>query len=255
MYTNAIATLFKICGAYGINIGLETIANESLITRARNNMVMDFIESEYTHLFFIDADIDFDPLDVFRCILRKEDVVAGAYPMKSINWQSMLNAKTPEEARDKSVSYVINLKPGTKENEIQMVNGMLEVYDSGTGFLCITRNAIDKLIEAYGEEISYTDDAVTLNAEGMHVKTKRTLYALFDTSIDIDTNRYLSEDYTFSRRWQKIGGKIWVDPNIILTHIGTHMYRGFNFITPIVDPVTSESSNSDSDSTITAAEK
>ena len=49
-------------------------------------------------------------------------------------------------------------------------------------------------------------------------------YALFDTMID--EGRYLSEDYTFCRRWQRMGGKIYVDPNIILDHVGTYTFKG-----------------------------
>ena len=52
------------------------------------------------------------------------------------------------------------------------------------------------------------------------------MYALFDTLIDPDTRRYLSEDYTFCRRWQEIGGTIWMDPSINLDHQGTYVFKG-----------------------------
>ena len=39
-------------------------------------------------------------------------------------------------------------------------------------------------------------------------------------------NAYLSEDFTFAKRWKKIGGKIWLDPRISLGHIGRYTYEG-----------------------------
>jgi hypothetical protein len=240
-YTQSMTQLFKIAGAYGINIGLETIANESLITRARNSILVDFLDSEFSHLFFIDADIEFSPMDVFRLVLHKKEVISGAYPMKGLNWPNAVGATTAQEVAEKVIHYVINFHPESlKENtkdgiiNVQLVGGLLEVYDTGTGFLCITREAALKLIEAYGEEIKYTGDSQTVR-DGVIHKEVKTFYALFDTSIDLETNRYLSEDYTFCRRWQYIGGKIWVDPTVILNHVGMNVYRGYNFLMPVKD--------------------
>jgi hypothetical protein len=240
-YTQSMTQLFHIAGKHGITVGLETIANESLITRARNNVLVDFLDSGFSHLIFIDADIQFNPMDIFKLVLHKKEVVGGAYPMKGLNWPNVVGATTAEEAAEKSIHYVINFHPqALKENtkdgviNVQLIGGLLEVYDTGTGFLCITREAALKLIEAYGEEIKYTGDSHSLR-EGVHVKEDKTFYALFDTSIDLETNRYLSEDYTFCRRWQHLGGQIWVDPTIVLNHIGMNVYNGYNFLLPPKD--------------------
>jgi hypothetical protein len=58
------------------------------------------------------------------------------------------------------------------------------------------------------------------------VDLKDNFYALFDTMIDPIDKRYLSEDYTFCRRWQKIGGDIWLDPSISLNHYGSFCFQG-----------------------------
>lgn len=239
-YTQSMTRLFHIAGMYGITVGLETIANESLITRARNNIVYDFMETDFSHLMFIDADIEFNPMDVFKLVLHKKDVVSGAYPMKGINWENLTGSTTAKEASEKSITYVINFHPdaiknNTKEDgniSVNLFDGLLAVYDTGTGFLCISRAAIKKLIEAYGEEVSYTGDSQIIK-NGVATKEEKTFYALFDTSIDLETNRYLSEDYTFCRRWQSLDEKIWVDPSIILNHIGMNVYRGYDFLKPI----------------------
>lgn len=235
-YTQALARLSKIAGAYEINTGLQTIANESLITRARNTIVADFMQSNFTHLLFIDSDIQFDPMDVFRLILhrKEEDIVAGAYPLKTINWNGARNAKTIDEIKDGVSTYVINLRPdevdGSETIKVNLYDGLLPVYDAGTGFMLIPRKVLEKMIEAYGEEVSYYSNEAHVDAKtGNLEKTKRKMYALFDTSIDVETEVYLSEDYTFCRRWQHLGGKVWVDPDITLNHIGMYIFQGSNF--------------------------
>jgi hypothetical protein len=235
-YTQGIAAVFQIAGAYGITIAYQTIVNESLITRARNQVVSDFLSLDYTHLIFIDADIQFKALDVFRLVLhrKKDAVVAGAYPMKAINWDAVHNEKTLEERLQAASTYVINLPPDQTRDEknftVQLKGDLLEVLDAGTGFMVIPRKVLEMMIEEYGDDISYTGDDVYVDGKsGKLKKEPKTFYALFDTSIEMKTNRYLSEDYTFCRRWQDIGGKIWVDHKIVLNHVGTYVYRGYQF--------------------------
>jgi hypothetical protein len=235
-YTQGIAALFRIAGEYGITIGYQTIANESLITRARNQVVSDFIASGYSHLVFIDADIQFKALDVLRLILhrKKDAVVAAAYPMKAINWAAVHEEDTLEKAQEAASTYVINLPPeqtkGKEVIDVKLIGGLLEVLDAGTGFMCIPRKVLDVMIEEYGDEVSYTADDVHIDSKsGKLKKEKKTYYALFDTSIELETNRYLSEDYTFCRRFQEIDGQIWVDPSIVLNHVGAYVFRGYEF--------------------------
>jgi hypothetical protein len=235
-YTQGIAALFRIAGEYGLTLGFQTIANESLITRARNQIVSDFLSSKYTHLVFIDADIQFDAHDVFRLILhrKKDAVVAAAYPMKAINWAAVHAEETLEKAQEAACTYAINLLPDQARDEknfsVQLQGGLLEVLDAATGFMCIPRKVLEVMIEEYGDDVSYTGDDTYIDSKsGKLKKDKKTFYALFDTSIELDTNRYLSEDYTFCRRFQAIDGKIWVDPKIILNHVGTYVFRGYEY--------------------------
>lgn len=235
-YTQGIAAVFQIAGAYGLTIAYQTIANESLITRARNQIVSDFLSIDYTHLIFIDADIQFKALDVFRLILhrKKDAVVAGAYPMKAINWNAMDGEKTLEERIEAASTYVINLPPDQTRDEssfsVELQGDLLEVLDAGTGFMVIPRGVLDTMIKEYGEEISYLgDDTYVDGKSGILKKHEKTFYALFDTSIELKTNRYLSEDYTFCRRFQDIGGKIYIDHKIVLNHVGSYVFRGYQF--------------------------
>jgi hypothetical protein len=229
-------TLSGICSQYGIGVGYATIANESLVTRARNELVHAFLQNtSATHMMFIDADIKFDPKSVIRMLMADEDVVVGAYPLKTLNWDSVIaSARTSEltakDAPKEASMYVINVhKPDSemvgKQVDVQIVNGLLEVYDAGTGFMLMKRHVLEKMIENYPDTMYYSDKDLTEDVE------KRKRYALFDTMID-DDKRYLSEDYTFCRRWQALDGKIYLDVNTHLSHIGTYTFVGNSFVKP-----------------------
>lgn len=245
-YSRSLARVFAIASKYDIPVTYSVIGNESLITRARNEMVGGFLESGATHLLFIDADISFDPMDVFTLMLHKKDLVAAAYPTKGLAWDRVAKtkSKTAIEAMRSSINYVINLNPeqtaAAKKSKgtipITLYDGLLEVYDAGTGFMLISRDALEKMIEAFKDDISYVSDSTTVNDDGVIQQVKVDRYALFDTSIDLETNRYLSEDYTFCRRWQNIGGKVWIDPNIVLNHHGSYTYRGYQLVPTDANP-------------------
>lgn len=188
---------------HGINFRITTLRNESLITRARNILTAMFLESDCTHLMFIDSDIEFQPEDVLRALAYDKPIMAGAYPKKAL-----------------PVQYAINFKfvnPETKQ--IRVENGAVEVLDASTGFFLIKRETIEKMMQAY-PELHYRNDS------NIDPKFNKYCYALFDTILDPDDNRYLSEDYTFCRRWQKLGGEIWLDPNTKLNHVGSYTFEG-----------------------------
>ena len=204
----------------------QTIGNESLITRGRNTLVHKFLESDRTHLFFIDADIEYRVEDVYRLLLADKPVVVGSYPMKSINWSEIEYRSSigiHKNLEGFSPKNVVNFNIKTNEKGQSLVSvkdGLIELLDAGTGFMMIKREAIEKMIENY-QNLAYKTDT-----EEKGKQINETHYALFDTIIEEDTGRYLSEDYTFCRRWQKIGGKIWLHPDIVLNHIGTYRFRG-----------------------------
>lgn len=222
-YTFSMFNLSTYLNKLGIPKMLVMSANESLITRARNRMVKLFLESEATHLFFVDADISFKQEDVLRLIMHNKPVVAGIYPSKKVDLNNLVGRQlnSLEEIQKEVSQYVINLTPEHRqlliENpnskvEIETIDGLVEVQDAGTGFMMIQRQVIEDMIKAY-PETAYK-----------HEEDGSTWHALFDCIIDGD--RYLSEDYTFCRRWQKIGGKIFIDPSIVLDHTGTYTFTG-----------------------------
>lgn len=227
-YFRSTVRLLTFCNQHQIPIAFGTIANESLVTRARNVLVAYFLHSNFTRLMFIDADIEFQVEDVIKLVAHNKDVCVGAYPKKGVNWQRItqsVRGNAEETYNDKQIAafgsdYAINFKFLNKEQkQIAIENGLIRLHDGATGFMMIKRSAIDKMIETY-PELKYNNDLNTPPELNPH------FYAFFDTMIDPKDKRYLSEDYCFSRRWQDIGGEIWLDPSISLNHYGSFNFQG-----------------------------
>lgn len=229
-YLRAMTTFTSASLTIGMPINMATIVNESLITRARNELVKYLMMTDCTHLFFIDADIGFKAEDIIKIILHDKDVVVGAYPLKKVAWENIDTSKPRDkkEIQRMATDYVINIKFQNEEQQntgqVPVVDNLIEVHDAGTGFMCIKRHVIEKMIKAY-PETHYDKEPKHVT----HEQDDGKRWALFDTMIDED-NRYLSEDYTFCRRWQRLGGKIWLDPTIELSHVGTHTFFGHTVI-------------------------
>ena len=230
-YFRSVIKMMTFFNGHNIPLAFGTIANESLVTRARNVLVAYFLASDYTHLMFIDADIEFQTEDILKLYAHKKDVVVGAYPKKGVAWDKIRSSLTDPANKEKQLSdrdmasfgsdYAINFKFVDKETKtIGVENGLIKLHDAGTGFMMISREAILKMIKAY-PELKYNND-VNINNDSL----KDHFYALFDTMIDPVDRRYLSEDYTFCRRWQEIGGDVWLDPSISLNHYGHFCFQG-----------------------------
>lgn len=199
----SMVRMIEVFRSNRISHTITTLRNESLITRGRNILTAMFLASECTHLMFIDADIEFNAEDIIRMIKLNQPIVAGAYPKKTL-----------------PIQYAINLKiidPTTGAVNVQ--DGAVEVLDASTGFFLVKREVFLKMIQAYPELHLKNDNSID-------PKLNQHCYALFDTMLDPVDNRYLSEDYTFCRRWQQLGGKIWLDPKIKLNHVGSYTFEG-----------------------------
>lgn len=197
---------------------------ESLITRARNNCVAEFMANpDWTHLFWIDSDIGFSTQAFFRLLLADRDVAAGVYPLKRENWPSegLPQGTTQTDFEHGYTSYTVNTKANRSDGSLHLkidADGFMEVDEAPTGFMVIKRSVFEKMMAAY-PELQYISDSDHTENRGFH-------YRFFDCMVDPETKRYLSEDYTFCRLLQQIGGKVYVDAQSNLTHQGAKIYRG-----------------------------
>lgn len=225
-YFKSTLRLVFFADKHQIPLQFGTIANESLVTRARNTLVAFFMQSDCTHLVFIDADIEYQVDDFVRLFAADKEVAVGAYPKKGTNWDAIKAysaanpAATGAELHQAGSDYAINFRFKDGEAKaVEIQDGLIALKDAGTGFMMIKRACIEKMIAAH-PELHYNND---LNVDKAIDKWS---YALFDTMIDPDQKRYLSEDYTFCRRLQRLGGDVWLDPFINLTHYGFTGYPG-----------------------------
>ena len=202
LYIKSCLDLQSILRNYGVEVKFSFLFNESLITRARNYLVDEFLRSDCTHLLFIDSDIHFNPQDVVALLALDKDVAGAPYPKKSINWGSVAAAARnhpdmpPGELEGLVGEYVFNVVKGTQQFS---VTDPLEVLEIGTGFMMVKRDVFTKLAEAF-PLIRYRPDHVgQANFDG-----SRYIHAYYDTVIDSaesitggGSDRYLSEDYMF----------------------------------------------------------
>ena len=204
------------CRQLGIDWTVETMTNESLISRARNTLTAKFLANEgSTHLMFIDADIGWEPWHLLVMLNRKVDVIGGLYPMKSL-----------------PVKWCVNGVPGQTE---EGPDGLIEVTKTGTGFMLIKRDVFEKLNQ-HPAVRPYNNDIGLDPALNVYMKT------YFDTAVR--ENRYYSEDWTFCENWRDLGGHIYVDKRVLLRHVGTYVFDGttqdklYQELAALVNPAT-----------------
>ncbi len=230
IYTKSATDLASLAHQYGVKLSFFFLFNESLITRARNYLVDEFMRSDYTHLMFIDSDIGFDPIDVLAmAAIAKPDsdkeIICGPYPKKAIAWEKIKRAvdkgfadEDPNVLEKYVGDYVFNPVAGGGNIRIDTP---AEVMEGGTGFMMIQRSAFDKYAAAYPEFLYKPDHVRTKHFDGT-----REIMAYFDCVIDPESKRYLSEDYMFCQWSRKIGIKVWMCPWMKLTHMGSYMFSG-----------------------------
>jgi acyl-CoA synthetase (AMP-forming)/AMP-acid ligase II len=225
----------------GVELHIEFCNNDSLVSRARNNLVARAMSNtNMTHILFIDNDITWDPESILKLLLADKPVVGGIYPLKHYNWEKLVNTnpETPNvnivqnwiDRKNQSMfkdaipdvdlihhrllSYNLNLATNTMRIE----NNLTKVRHIATGFMMIKRKVIEKLQQAF-PSTKYVDDVGFLQPE-----ENKHAYALFDCGVE--EGHYFSEDWLFCHRWTKMGGEIHVEVTINLNHTGPVDYRG-----------------------------
>jgi hypothetical protein len=182
------------CRQLGLDWTIETMTNESLISRARNTLVAKFLNNPTsTHLMFVDADIGWEPWHLLVMLNADKDVIGGLYPMKTM-----------------PVKWVVNGFEGAKEE-----GPLQEVSKTGTGFMLIKRHVFEKL-NRHPSVKTFANDIGLPKELDPYMKT------YFDTAVR--ENRYYSEDWTFCENWRDFGGEVWVDKRVLLKHTGTYVF-------------------------------
>jgi hypothetical protein len=162
--------------------------NESLIPRARNEMTCSFLQTDHTHMMWLDADIEFESEHVAKLWNLQTDIAVAFYAMKR---------------PDQPLSA---WKDGKLVRLDDCPTEPFEVDFAGTGFMLIRREVI---VHLAAEADEY---------EGPNGRVP----ALYMTPVHNDG--FESEDYFFCRKARESGFKIIGDPSIRLGHWGQARY-------------------------------
>lgn len=188
-YVKSLIDTLPMLNMNGIAYTQSFCIGNALVHDARNRLVSWFMAREdATDLLFIDADIAWDAKDALALVMSPHDVIGGTYRQKRDD-QEMYN--------------VAGLNP--------CATGLIEVDYLGTGFLKISRRAIEKLMKAHPEKKYAGPDG-------------NDCFGLFEAPIE--NGKLTGEDAMFCRRWRAIGGKVFLVPDMTLHHIGTKLYTG-----------------------------
>ena len=212
----SLARFTQVAGKHGISVHMGSICGCSVVSRARNLLVKDMIDSDATDLLFIDSDINFEPDDIFRLMAW------GADPKKGIV------AGVPRTRSENKV-YIADLD--YDENGELTMNGMGLVRGKrvATAFMLIRREVFEQMMAAHPEWV-YKDQ-----------RSDRMIPCLFD--FKLTEEGYMGEDFLFCDRARELGFEVWIDPTIKLGHMGVQEYEGCfgpDVLYPMLAPVQQE---------------
>jgi len=166
-------------------------------------------------MIFIDADQQWDENDVLKFLYCDKDVLVGPVPKKQL-----------------PISYncaIYKNEDGSLKKETIVEDRFVEVAYGGTGFMMIKKDVFEKMFEAYPNLSYELHPSLELTPECLEENKHLKHYALFDTSVEKHANgklMYFGEDYMFCKRYVDIGGKILLDPNVKINHIGNYTFVG-----------------------------
>jgi acyl-CoA synthetase (AMP-forming)/AMP-acid ligase II len=238
-YMNSLIATISRMKEVGVELHLEFCNNDSLVSRARNNLVAKAMTNpNMTHMLFIDNDITWDPDSILKLLIADKPIVGGIYPLKHYNWERLVstNPETPNVVQNwidkknqsmfkdaitdvdmvhhRMLSYNLNYSTPT----LKIENNLTSVRHIATGFMMIKRKVIEKMQLAF-PSTKYVDDVGFLSSN-----ESEQAFALFDCGVE--DGHYFSEDWLFCHRWTKMGGEIHVDVTINLNHTGPVDFRG-----------------------------
>lgn len=240
-YVHSLMRTIELFRKLGIVLKVEFCKNDSLVSRARNNLIARAMSDKTaTHFMFIDNDITWEPNDILKLLLSEKELVGGIYPLKHYNWdklindpqnpynsnvvQSMIQKKNNSQLKN-MISDGIMIQSNLLKYNINYIDSVLQIDKNmarvkhlATGFMMIRRPMLEKMMKAF-PSTKYVDDVNFLRPH-----ENEFAYALFDCGVE--DGHYFSEDWLFCSRWTKLNGEIYVDVSINLCHTGIEDYKG-----------------------------
>jgi hypothetical protein len=201
---------------HGVDIQVCNISGCSVVSRVRNLIATEFLNSDCTDLMFIDSDINFNAEDIFRLMAWSSDSKKG------------IVAGIPV-ARKKGQVYFSTLDTDETNSIFMDKMGLVRAKRVATAFMMVRKEVFESLRDAHPEWV-YHDE-----------KNKGdTTICFFDFALK--DGQYIGEDYLFCDRAREQGFEVWIDPTIKLGHMGVHEFEGSfgeEFLYPMIRPVDS----------------
>ena len=232
LFTKSLMDSTAVCMQHGLHLQIYYMFNESLITRARNYCVANFLKSDCDYLLFIDSDIAWGAMDLMYMwhllATRPEmQVLCALYPKKTIAWEKVLRGaksgmydNNPVGLEKLAGDMVFNPLPDEYPDGQAPIYEPVKIKEGATGFMFVHRSVFEEYDKHHPERL-YTPDHLR---EG-EFKPGEKIMAYFDCIIN-EQNRYLSEDYMFSETVRKFGVDIYALPLVELMHCGSYIFQG-----------------------------
>jgi hypothetical protein len=210
-YTWSLAQTPAVFIRNGLGLLYQSWLNDTSVANSRNQLTRQFLETQATHLMWIDADIAFNAVDIVSMVSADQDIVCGLCPMNAIDWDRVARAVQdgvpPTELKSHVASFEVKPLEGSAAAES---DGLVEVAAAGAGFMLVKRGVFEELS---GNVPEYQVDGVTLKE-------------FFTTGIDPETNEWVGADEYFCRLARSVGFKVYAAPYVHLNRTGPYTYDG-----------------------------
>ena len=219
-YFKACLEFQKECFVRKIQVMFQ-VMKSSLVTQGRQLCVSGFMESDCTHMLFIDSDISFNYKMIERMINYDKEICLVPYPIKGLDFDKIKSRIKEGSTLDPRVlgnQYTMSVPDPTN---VKVENGFIEVERGPAGCMLIKKEVIHKLLKEYPE---FTIKQHTL-IDGKLV-TRNHMYNFFDTYWNKDDKTYTGEDFYFCKLCKHAGIKMYALIDEYISHHGEFSYTG-----------------------------
>ena len=206
VHRDTVVSLMKLFSKFR-EVGISSqfnIVKSSLVHHCRNLLTCAFLQSECTHMLFIDADVEFEPEAILRMLVVQKDIVCTPYRIKM--------------ADPRKIKYAVDFED---EKKISLLPGeIVEVEQGPAGLMVIHRKVFDKLMKVHPEmSIKFHGDITKdLNSKYM--------YNFWDTTFNSKTGLWKGEDLSFCDLARSVGFKIYANVGSNTIHHGDWGWEG-----------------------------
>ena len=200
----SIFQLIQLLGKGGVEVGINTMKSP-LIHQARNYLTAVFLTTEYSHLLFIDADVEFEPTAVLHMMMAKKDIICTPYRAKNPDLNNhTYTVKFPDPK-------VIPILPG----------GLVEIEAGPTGLMLIDRKVFEKIIKN-------RPDLKIKNRVNPGIKEDEKSHSFYHLFFDFafEDGYTMGEDLSFCKLARKEGFKLYANIDSMTAHRGEYAWTG-----------------------------